>query len=172
MTDSAAPIVVQSRADGAACDVMFKPMAVDQARILGAAFAAIEPWSRYPYAPAALTNYLADSEPGAPRYAIFVDGVLAGAFGVRDRWLRGPYLQFLGILPDHQRDGLGRLTLTWFETRARAHGDRNIWVAASDFNTAALAFYRTAGFQPVAQLDGLIGAGITEILLRKQICGN
>ena len=66
---------------------------------------------------------------------------LAGAIGVRRNWLRGPYLQFLGILPAFQRRGIGSVALDWFEGEARAAQAQNLWVAASDFNARALAFY-------------------------------
>jgi len=144
-------------------------MTDDAARVLGSGFAAIDPWAHYKFSAAALTAYLAKAESGAPRYVIRIGGALAGAVGVRGAWLRGPYLQFLGILPAYQGKGAGQLVLAWFEGTARAHGERNIWVAASDFNSAALKFYETHGFQRAARLDGLLEDGETEILLRKKL---
>ena len=88
---------------------------------------------------------------------------------IRDR-LRGPYLQFLGVLPTFQRLGLGRAMLTWFEKEARARGERNLWVATSDFNQNALRFYEHQGFEHAAVLDDLVRDGISEILLRKRLC--
>ncbi|MBR2535629.1 MAG: GNAT family N-acetyltransferase [Hyphomicrobium sp.] len=144
-------------------------MTEEAAQELGSGFAAIDPWAHYKFSAAALAAYLAKAESGAPRYVIRIGGALAGAVGIRSAWLRGPYLQFLGILPAYQGQGAGQLVLAWFEGTARAHGERNIWVAASDFNSAALKFYETHGFQRAARLDGLLEDGETEILLRKKL---
>lgn len=160
-------MTLDTRANGQS--VSIEPMTPAVAADLGIAFAAIDPWARYGFSPEAMTRYLAETEPGAPRYAIRVGQTLAGAIGVRWRWLRGPYLQFLGVLPAFQRDGIGQLCLAWFEGTARAAGDRNLFVAASEFNGDALAFYEHHGFRRAAVLDDLIQDGITELLLRKRL---
>ena len=140
-----------------------------EARILGAGFAAIDPWARYPYPASALEGYFAAEEPGAPRYAIKLDTALAGALGLRHNWLRGPYIQFLGLLPGHQSAGIGASILGWIESQARGDDQRNLWVAASDFNTRAIRFYERYGFTRTADLDGLVGDGKIEVLLRKRL---
>lgn len=150
--------------------VALEPMVPDAAERLGDALAAIDPWARYGFTPTALTAYLADDEPGAPRYVICVNGQIAGAVGLRTSWLRGPYLQFLGIVPAYQGDGIGGSVLQWFEDNARAAGARNLWVAVSAFNSGAMRFYQQHGFQPAAELDNLLQDGISESLLRKNLC--
>ena len=139
------------------------------AQSLAHQFAAMPPWSRYPFSPKALAGYLAGHEPGAPRYAIHVDGALAGALGLRLNWLRGPYVQFLGILPEQQGHGAGRAVISQLIADARASGDRNVWVAASSFNADALRFYERLGFTRTALLNGLVQDGIDEVLLRLRL---
>lgn len=160
-------IVLQDKAG--APRISLHAMTPDAAATLGQAFAAIDPWVRYPFSPDALAQYFNATESGAPRFAVAIDGTLAGVIGTRANWLRGPYLQFLGIVPSYQNQGAGQLLLAWFEGEARARGERNIWVAASDFNATALSFYERHGFQRAARLDGLIQDGVTEILLRKKL---
>ena len=157
------------RESSAAAQIALDTMTEDAARFLGNGFAAIDPWARYGFSADSLAAYLSKPEAGAPRYVIRIDGAIAGAIGMRDAWLRGPYLQFLGILPDFQAQGAGQLALAWFEGTARARGERNIWVAASEFNSTALKFYERHGFQRAARLDSLIDDGETEILLRKRL---
>jgi GNAT superfamily N-acetyltransferase len=152
-----------------AANVRFEPMTASAAAILGGALAKIDPWALYGYTPAALSAYLAAREADAPRFEIMVDRAIAGAIGIRRNWMRGPYLQFLGILPPYQRQGIGRVALAWFEGEARAQGAQNLWVAASDFNARALSFYEHHGFNRVATLDALIAEGRDEILLRKRL---
>ncbi len=147
----------------------FEPMTLAAAQSLGTAFAQIDPWAYYNYAPEALTEYLASVEDGAPRFKIVVDGKLAGAIGIRRNWLRGPYLQFLAILPAFQRHGVGSLSLSWFEREAGVGRAQNLWVTTSDFNSRAQALYERYGFVRVAALDALVAEGASEILFRKRL---
>jgi ribosomal protein S18 acetylase RimI-like enzyme len=139
------------------------------ARQLGASFAAIDPWASYPYPAEGLVAYLGAQEAGAPRLLLRVDGEIAGAVGLRLNWLRGPYLQFLGVLPNFQRRGLGSTVLEWFERETRNGSDRNLCVAASDFNAGAIRFYEGHGFEQVARLDGLVRDDRAEILMRRRL---
>ncbi len=150
-------------------EVLLREISARDAQELAAAFVAIEPWSRYPFKLESMLQYFSTEEPQAPRYKLCVDGQLAGAIGMRLRWLRGPYLQFLGVLPSFQQQGLGRLMLAWFEGTARAAGETNIWVMASDFNVGALRFYERYGFKRITTISDLVKPGCDEILLRKQL---
>ncbi len=149
--------------------VSFRPMTAESAERLGEALALIDPWARYHYTSKMLSQFLSAKEEDAPRFEIVCDEALAGAISVRKTWLRGPYLQFIGILPEFQKRGIGSVALSWFEAGARQDKARNIWVVASDFNPGALAFYERFGFVPVAKLDGLVEDGAGEILFRKRL---
>lgn len=145
------------------------PLPESEAQWLAEAFANIDPWASYAYPAQALAAYLAKQEPGAPRFLLKLGSETAGAAGMRLGWLRGPYIQFLGLLPSFQRRGLGSAVLAWAARESRAAKDRNLWVAASDINGDAIRFYERHGFAPVAQLEGLVYDGRTEILLRKRL---
>ncbi|HML29551.1 MAG TPA: GNAT family N-acetyltransferase, partial [Hyphomicrobium sp.] len=135
--------------------IAFRPMTPESAEQLGPLLAAIDPWAHYRYTAAALKTFLSAEDDDAPRQEIIVGGTLAGAFSIRRTWLRGPYLQFLGILPPFQNSGVGNAVLSWFEAEGNRLAARNIWVSASEFNTRAVAFYERFGFVRVATLDGL-----------------
>lgn len=150
-------------------DVALRPMTESSAAVLGSGLANIQPWTRYQVPPYALSAFLSDHEPGAPRYELRVGDALAGGMVLRLNWMRGPYLQFLGLLPDFQHQGIGDLVLRWLEDTAVKCEDRNLWVAASEFNARALSFYEGHGFMRVATIDDLVRDGINEILLRKKL---
>ncbi|HVZ05345.1 GNAT family N-acetyltransferase [Hyphomicrobium sp.] len=154
---------------GVASKPIFEQMSADAAHTLGPLLARIDPWARYGYTPEAMTAFLAGREADAVRYAIGIDRALAGAFSIKMNWLRGPYLQFLGILPVYQNQGIGTLVLDWFEQQAREDRAQNLWVAASEFNTRAQSFYQMHGFDRVAVLPDLVADGSAELLLRKQL---
>lgn len=149
--------------------VTFEPMTADAAGTLGPLLSRIDPWQRYCFTPDALTAFLASTEADAVRFTINSDRTLAGAVAVKRDWLRGPYLQFLAVLPAYQRQGIGGRVLDWFEGEAARRGAQNLWIAASDFNVQALALYESRGFVRAALLPDLIAEGTAEILLRKRL---
>ena len=138
-----------------------------RAAALGPAVAAIDPWARMGYAADVLTRFLASSDPAAHTFAVLSDGALAGGVTVRYPWLKGPYLEFLAVLPGFQGKGLGSAVLAWMEREAAAARERNLWVVCSAFNAAALAFYQRHGYRPAGRLPDLVHDGFEEILLRK-----
>lgn len=149
--------------------LVIEPLDAREAPQLGAAFAAIDPWARYPYPASALEAYLAAAEASAPRFALKLGAETVGALGLRLDWLRGPYVQFLGLLPPFQRHGLGAVVIDWIVAEGRRSGERNAWVIASDFNSDAIRFYERHGFAPIAALPDLVVEGRVELLLRKRL---
>lgn len=143
-------------------------IAPSDAETLAAGLAAIEPWRRLQYAASALAGYLTREDPAANRFAIREGGALVGVVAVREPWLRGPYLELLGLLPPAQGRGVGRTVMAWFETEAPSSA-ANLWVLCSDFNTGALAFYERHGFRRMTSIESLVGEGFNEILLRKRL---
>lgn len=150
-------------------EVTLAPVSAGDVSVLARAFAAMSPWSRYPLSEAAFVSYFSEAEPGAPRFTIRSNGEIAGAFGLRLNWLRGPYVQSFGLLPAFQNLGLGARILARLDADARAANAANLWLAVSDFNADAMRFYERAGFTRVAGLDDLVKDGFTEFLMRKRL---
>lgn len=150
-------------------DFKLAALASGEAEALGVQFAGMEPWAKYASTPAALAVFFAQNEPGAPRFALRKGGELAGLAIVRMNWLRGPYLQFLGLLPAFQNKGLGGQFLDWLEAQAGADGHRHVWIMVSDFNTPARTFYARKGYEEIGAVPDVVKDGFTEILLRKRV---
>lgn len=148
--------------------IQLAPITADEAAALGDGLAAIDPWRRMGYAGETLSGYLLRPDPAAHRFAIRADGALSGVISVRNPWLRGPYLELLGLLSHSQRRGIGQAAMQWFESEAPRDAGF-LWLVCSEFNAGALAFYRRCGFSEVAGLRDLVFAGFTEILLRKPL---
>jgi ribosomal protein S18 acetylase RimI-like enzyme len=146
-----------------------EPMTEADARPLAEAVSALEPWRTYTYPADKLAAYLARQEPGAPRFVLRHEGKLAGGVGLRLNWMRGPYVQFLAVLPPFQCQGFGSALLAWVEAQARAGDERNLWIAASEINTHARRLYERLGFREVAKLEDLVCEGRSEILYRKRL---
>jgi diamine N-acetyltransferase len=158
----------ESRTKGSSgAAVTLTPLQEGEADYLGRVFAAIDPWKSYPFTAAALATYFAQLEPDAPRFALRAGDKLAGLVGLRLNWLRGPYLQFLGVVPDFQMAGLGTLALTWIDHEARIASAHNVFVCATDSNAKAIKFYKRHGFHHVGDLADLVQPGKTEVLMRR-----
>ena len=140
----------------------------EQARAIAEVLAASEPWLTLNFSPASLANYLIRDDAALRRYAVFVDDQLAGVICVRYPWLRGPYIELLGLFPECRGKGIGKQLLAWAETEARREA-ANLWVVASSFNHQALSFYQDLGFYPIGPMQGLVSPGQDEILLRKRL---
>lgn len=144
------------------------PFEAGQAGVL---CASMDPWARYRTTAAELTGFFSRPEPGAPRFAIRLNGQFEGVLVLKSNWLAGPYIQTLAIARLVQGRGAGSQILAWIDAEARAAGNRNVWVAASDFNASALRFYERHGFQKVADIPGLLRDDRDEVLLRKRLTG-
>ena len=141
----------------------------EESDLIAHQLAAMDPWKALNYPADDLARYLRAVDPALRRYGVHkLEGSLAGAICVRYPWLRGPYLEFLGLTADQQGFGLGGELLEWFTRQARL-GACNAWVVVSAFNRRARTFYQRHGFTEVGVLDGLVRPGYEEILLRKVV---
>lgn len=148
---------------------LLRPPVPDECETLATELAAMQPWSTMGISAEGLTAFLKSDDPGAHRYAIVQDGVLAGVVSVRFPWLKGPYIELLAILSGFQRRGHGQRILSFIETEAVRLGMRNVWVCASQFNGGAARFYKRHGFVEIATLPGLVADDFTETLFRKAL---
>jgi ribosomal protein S18 acetylase RimI-like enzyme len=138
----------------------------EQALAIAQMLSASEPWMTLKFSAGSLANYLTRDDASLRRYAVSVDGNLAGVICVRNPWLRGPYIELLGFFPNYRGRGIGKQVLAWVEAEAR-YESKNLWVAASSFNQQALDFYQRLGFYPIGPIQGLVTPEHDEILLRK-----
>jgi ribosomal protein S18 acetylase RimI-like enzyme len=92
--------------------------------------------------------------------------VPVGLAVLRRQVMLGYYLELFAIAPGDRRRGAGRVLLQSVENIAFCNST-NLYLCVSDFNTAARAFYESAGYREVGRLDDLVVAGHAEILMRK-----
>lgn len=144
------------------------PVAPEDAATLGDRLAGLDPWLTLEFPAAALARYFLREDPALYRYTVRVGDEVAGVVCLRYPWLRGPYLEFLGLTDAYQGRGIGGEVLDWAESQASPVAD-NLWVVASAFNRRALEFYRRRGFREVGAIEALIRPDQAEILLRKRL---
>lgn len=147
--------------------VSLEPLRQAQSEVLAAAMAAMDPWTSLGLGPDALARYWQRPDPGAARLALLHHGALSGGFCVRPRWLRGPFLELMCVLPVAQGQGVGRLVIDWLADESRVLGP-NLWTSAMAENLPAIAFYRALGFREAARIADLMAPGRTEVLLRRE----
>lgn len=143
-------------------------LSASDAAALGDMLGGIDPWLALGISPQALAGYLVRDDPALARYVVRVGdfAAIAGVICIRHPWLRGPYIELLGLADGHRGRGIGGQVLRWAEAEARREC-RNLWVVTSAFNHPAQAFYRRHGFYEIGTLKALVSPGADEILLRK-----
>lgn len=150
-------------------DLTVEPVSAESAAVLSPVFAAMEPWKRLGYRAETLEGYFTRNDPALQRFALRRRDGWIGLVAVRSPWLRGPFIEFLGLVPDARGRGTGKAVLAAIETAALAGNARFLWVSASGANTDALRFYEKSGFREVFCLDGLIREGEDERFLQKRL---
>lgn len=145
-----------------------RDLSAPEAAVLGTQLATMDPWRTLESTPEALSAYLLRPDSALSRYGVYAGNQLAGVISIRYPWLRGPYIELLGLLDGYQGQGIGRELLEWVchETHPFA---KNVWIAASGFNARALTIYQKLGFTPTGELPDLVKDGYTEYLLRKRL---
>jgi diamine N-acetyltransferase len=174
MSRSSAPtLAFEARSHAIAEGVALVPVTPAMAAVLAPQIAAMDPWLTLDIDAARVQRSLTGSSvhDGSQCFALLAEGEPAGAIEVVPRWLVGPYLRHLSVLPSTQGRGLGRAAMGWMEAQARQAGARNLWVCASAFNARALEFYQSCGFTEAALLADLLRDGQHERLLRKRLEG-
>jgi diamine N-acetyltransferase len=154
-----------------AAPLVLSPVRHDEAADLAGQMSRMPPWSTYPIAAEQLERLFQASGDGAIVLALRSSGRTAplGVAVVRWPWLRGPYMQFLGLDPDFHGRGLGSRVLGWMDTEARQAGASNLWICVAGFNAGAQRLYSRCGFETVAALDDLVKDGVPELLMRKRL---
>ena len=139
-----------------------------EADSLAAEFAAMDPWLTLCFQPRILSRYFMRDDSALHRYAVLCGCDIAGVVCIRYPWLRGPYIEFIGLLSNSQGQGVGGELLAWVEAEVADHA-QNIWVVTSKFNERALHVYKKAGYKVLCQIDGLVAEDKDELLLRKKL---
>lgn len=146
-----------------------RPLTMASAEKLGAALAAMPPWSVLGWPADRMILGLQRQLPSVLRFEVIASGHLAGIITIQHPFLHGPYLQLLAILPEFQGHHLGFSLLQWMEAEARRIQSRQLWVCVSTFNTRARAFYERFGFAPVTVLEKLLTDTTDELFMRKRL---
>lgn len=145
-------------------------LAAADAAAIAAMLVNLDPWRTLGYRSDQLTRYLLRADPALHRFRILDREALIGVLCVRYPWLRGPYIELVGITPQARGSGLGSAIVGWVETEVLGEAG-NLWACVSAGNQAARHFYAGRGFCEIAPIDDLVSRGHAEILLRKRLTG-
>ena len=140
----------------------------EQARVIAAILAGIDPWRTLGYGAEALARGFGAAHPDVTRYLAVRDGEPQGLVVVRYPWLRGAYIELFAVLPAAQGRGVGRAALEFVESSYRGR-TANLWLLVSGFNSGARCFYERHGFRPIGVIADLVVVGQDEVLMRKVI---
>jgi len=138
----------------------------NDAELISNNLAKLDPWRTLNYSSENLFKYFLRHDPALKRYVIVKDNNICGVTGIRYPWLRGAYIELLGIFESYQRIGIGSEIIQWAEEQSGIESE-NLWVIVSEFNQNAINFYEKKGFIKTASIRDLIKPGFNELLYRK-----
>lgn len=147
---------------------LLRRLDADAAAVLGPILAATDPWRRLGFVAADLTRYLLRDDAGLDRFLISVGGAPVGVLCLRFPWLRGAYIELVGLAPAARGSGIGAAMIAWMGAEISGRAG-NLWATVSAFNAGARRFYATQGFVEVAVLPDLVRAGEDDVFIRKRI---
>ncbi len=127
---------------------------------------ASDPWVTLGYTRADWDRYFSPMPQDRETMVAERSGAIVGVAVLRQKFLRGDYLELLGVSIAARKAGIGRLLLTHIESKAFQRGP-NLFACVSDFNQPARSFYRKQGYREVGEIPGLLKPGYSEILLHK-----
>lgn len=138
------------------------------AEAIGAILAAIDPWKRNRRTETEIAARFRDPDPGVARFAVIRDDAIVGGVIIRYPFLKGAYLETLGLAATARGSGIGAAIIDWMGRQIDGRAD-NLWLCVTDWNTAARRFYTAHGFLEVAPLPGLVTEDQVEIFMRKRM---
>ena len=136
--------------------VAWRPLEKDDLAYIAALEAQIHaaPWSYGNFRDALAAGYSAQVGEREGRIVVF--GVMMRAPGEAQ-------ILNLSVVPDARRQGLGRALLERFVDDALRTGADQIFLEVRVSNTAAIALYRSAGFEPVARRTNYYPASLLAV---------
>jgi GNAT superfamily N-acetyltransferase len=140
----------------------------EEAHLLSRLLAGMDPWHTLRYTADALEGYLLHADAALSRYAVVSQDTIIGVICIRYPWLRGAYVELIGLDPVYQGVGIGSALLHWIEEQAQIE-TQNVWVLTSTFNTRARTFYARHGYVEIGILNDFVQPGYHEVLLRKVV---
>lgn len=140
----------------------------EEARLLSDILVTVDPWRTLNYTTEALARYLLRPDAALHRYAVVVQNKTSGVVCVRYPWLRGAYLELIGLDATARGSGVGSEVLRWLEEQT-CLASPNVWIMVSSFNQKARAFYERQGYYAIGIIKDLVEPGYDELLLRKVV---
>ena len=120
-----------------------------------------------------LTDYFAGTGGEEHFWITDDDGGLAGvAYYAPERMTEGTWnLYFIGVHPDHRREGRASALLDYVEAALAARGERLLLVETSSLPAfeRAWALYRKCGYDEEARIRDFYAAGSDKIIFRKAL---
>jgi N-acetylglutamate synthase-like GNAT family acetyltransferase len=97
------------------------------------------------------------------------DARLTGYARIEYLWSKVPYLALIRVLPDSQRQGVGRALLTFLEKELCAAGHRVLYSSSQGDEPEPQAWHRHMGFVECGYIEGVNEGGVKEVFFRKEL---
>ena len=96
------------------------------------------------------------------------EGNLIGSLQFEYLWSLVPYIALIHVLPEYQRQGVGRALLQFVETLLSEQGHRVLYSSSQVDESDPQAWHRHVGFEECGIIAG-INKGVGELFFRKML---
>jgi len=97
------------------------------------------------------------------------NGALVGYLRLEFLWSLVPYIALIRVLPEHQRQGVGRALLAFLEDRLHRQGHTVLYSSSQADEAEPQAWHRHMGFVECGFVAGINAGGVGEIFFCRQL---
>lgn len=94
---------------------------------------------------------------------------LVGYLRLEYLWARVPYIELIRVLPEDQRQGVGKALLSYAEEFLREQGHTALYSSSQIDEAEPQAWHRRGGFEECGMIAGVNEGGIGEVFFRKKL---
>jgi GNAT superfamily N-acetyltransferase len=97
------------------------------------------------------------------------NSALVGYLRLEFLWSLVPYIALIRVMPEYQRQGVGRALLAFLEDCLRRQGHTVLYSSSQADEAEPQAWHRHMGFAECGFVAGINAGGVGEIFFRKQL---
>jgi ribosomal protein S18 acetylase RimI-like enzyme len=86
-------------------------------------------------------------------------------------WSHRPYIALIRVLPEHQRQGVGRALLAFLEIHLHQNGHTTLYSSSQANEAEPQAWHRRVGFVECGFIAGINEGGVGEVFFQKRLVG-
>lgn len=98
-----------------------------------------------------------------------VENAPVGFLRLEFLWSHIPYIALIRVVPEYQRQGVGKALLAFLEHHLQQHGHTLLYSSSQANEAEPQAWHRHLGFEECGFIAGMNEGGVGEVFFRKRL---